>query len=215
MRITELPAALLRTVLRHLAVLLLEGANGNHQEAWEAAEALILGHCPRTEAELHLIYRILAFNLQAGEALAQAVQPDMPLNRVLRLRSGAVALAREVAKAERRLEQLRAAAEPGQLTQRQPEHRQPEHRQPAQRQPEQPQPEQRQPQPQSQPEPMPEPAPSVEKVGALIEENRTVSAYAKAFGISFTEALRRRARDKRVAERERKKVAQAIAASGT
>ncbi|HVY17359.1 MAG TPA: hypothetical protein VHB27_19200 [Rhodopila sp.] len=178
MRTADLPAVFLRTVIRHIAVLLLEGANGDYDEAWEGAETLILGHNPQTEAELRLVYRVIAFNLQAGEALAQAVQPDMPLNRILRLRTGAVSLAREATKAERALEKRRAASERDEA---------------------------------EPPEAPPEPAPSVEKTGALIEDNRTVSAYAKAHGISFSEALHRRARDKRVAERERKKAAKAQA----
>ncbi|HVY13606.1 MAG TPA: hypothetical protein VHB27_00160 [Rhodopila sp.] len=180
-QITDLPAAFLRTILHHIAALLLQGANGDYQEALEAAEKVILGQAPRNDAELRLVARVISFTLQSSEALAQAAQPDMPLNRVLRLRSGAVSLAREVTKAERALERRRAAG-PDQSEQ-----------------------------PRSEPEPSP--APSVEKVGVLIQENRTVAAYAKAHGISFSEALRRRERDKRVAERERKKAIQATASA--
>ncbi|HVY14501.1 MAG TPA: hypothetical protein VHB27_04695 [Rhodopila sp.] len=198
MRTTDLPIALLRTVLGHIAVLLLQGANGNHEEAWEAAECLIHGHAPRTEVELHLVYRIIAFNLQVGQALAQAAQPDMPLNRVLRLRSGAATLARAADKAERALEKLRAASGQGQGIDQGSKQ--------GTRGPQSPE--------QARSEALLlEPAPSAEKVGALLQENQTVGAYAKAHGISFTEALRRRARDKRVAERERQKIAQALAAT--
>ncbi|HVY13682.1 MAG TPA: hypothetical protein VHB27_00540 [Rhodopila sp.] len=179
MSVTELPTAFLYVILSQLAALLLQGAGGNRDEAWEAAKTLVMGHSPQTVTELRLIVRSLTLSLQAGEALAQAVQPDMPLNRVIRLRSGAVALTREATKAERGLEKLHTARAQGQ-----PEPVQPE------------------------PEPV---APSIERVGALIEENITVAAYAKAHGISFTEALQRRQRDKRIADRERKKVQQALA----
>ncbi|HVY15556.1 MAG TPA: hypothetical protein VHB27_10015, partial [Rhodopila sp.] len=56
--LTIFPIAFLRTVLRHIAALLLEGANGDHDEAWKAAETLILGQAPRTTAELRLVYRV-------------------------------------------------------------------------------------------------------------------------------------------------------------
>ncbi|HVY15615.1 MAG TPA: hypothetical protein VHB27_10315 [Rhodopila sp.] len=196
MQAIDLPAAFLRSILHHIAALLLQGAGGDQDEAWKAAQDLVAGNDPRTDAELRLVARIMMFTLQAGEALAQAAQPDMPLNRILRLRSGAVALSREADKAERALEKLRAARDAVQPVQPKAQIEAPTQTLASGQVPQ-----------------VPEPPPSIEKVGALVAENRTVAAYAKAHGISFSEALRRRERDKRVAERERRKVAQALAAA--
>src|ERR1700757_547068 len=96
-----------------IALLLLEGAGGDMDNARHAAAATLSAYDPQTEAELRLAARIISFSLQAGEALAQAADPDMPLTRVLRLRTGAVSLSREATKAERHLEQLREARTQG------------------------------------------------------------------------------------------------------
>src|ERR1700757_4157862 len=90
-----------------IALLLLEGAGGDMETARHAAAATLSTYDPQTEAELRLAARIISFSLQAGGALAQAADPEMPLTRVLRLRTGAVSLSREAEKAERRLEKLR------------------------------------------------------------------------------------------------------------
>ena len=131
--------------------------------------------------ELRLAARIVAFNLQAGEALAQAADPEMPLNRVLRLRTGAVSLTREADKAERRLEKLREAR-----LQDLPE----------------------------EPEPLPEAEiPRIEKTTALIEDNRKVAAYAQAHGLSWSEALKQRHREQRLADRQRRPQKRAVKAA--
>ncbi|HET6607269.1 MAG TPA: hypothetical protein VFG62_11395 [Rhodopila sp.] len=109
MPLADLPEALFQTIIHQLAFLLLQGAGGNMEAARQAAAITLGAHMPQTEVELRLAARIVAFNLQAGEALAQAANPEMPLTRVLRLRTGAVSLAREAEKAERRLEKLREA----------------------------------------------------------------------------------------------------------
>jgi hypothetical protein len=172
MSLADLPEALLQTILHQIALLLLAGAGGDMDAARVAAAATLSTYAPRTEAELRLAARVVSCSLQAGEALGQAAHPEMPLARVLRLRSGAVSLHREADKAERRLEKLRSAqpleapseAEPAPMAERQ----------------------------------------IVEKTKALIEDNRSVAAYAEAHGLSFTEALRQRYREQRLAERRRK-----------
>src|SRR6185437_2151128 len=98
-----------QTILHQVALLLLQGAGGDMEAAHRAAAAALSAYDPRTEAELRLAARIISFSLQAIEALAQAADPEIPLTRVLRLRTGAVSLSREAEKAERRLEQLREA----------------------------------------------------------------------------------------------------------
>jgi hypothetical protein len=109
MSFAGLPEAFLQTILHQIALLLLQGAGGDMEAARHAAAGTLSAYDPRTEAELRLAARIISFSLQSGEALAQAADPEMPLTRVLRLRTGAVSLSREAEKAERRLEVLREA----------------------------------------------------------------------------------------------------------
>jgi len=107
MSIADLPEAFLQTILHQIALLLLPGAGGDMEAARQAAAVTLSAYDPRTEAELRLAARIVSFSLQSLEALAQAADREMPLTRVLRLRTGAVSLSREAEKAERRLEKLR------------------------------------------------------------------------------------------------------------
>jgi len=171
MPLTDLPEALFHTIIHQIALLLLKGAGGNMEAASQAAAVTLAAHCPQTEVEFRLAARIVTFSLQAGEALAQAADPEMPINRVLRLRTGAVSLTREAEKAERRLEKLREAR-----LQNLPE----------------------------EPEPLPEPeaSPRTETTTALIEDNRKIATYAKARGLSFTQALKQRQREQRLAARQ-------------
>ncbi len=179
MPLFDLPEALFQTILHQIGSLLLRGAGGDMQAARQAAADTLRAHLPQTEQELRLAARIVAFTLQAGEALAQAANPEIPLTRAIRLRTGAVSLTREAEKAERRLEKLREARLQGL-----PE----------------------------EPEPLPEAdSPSVEKTAALIEDTRTVAAYAKAHGLSWTEANRQRNREARLAERQAREAARASA----
>ncbi len=180
MPLSDLPNAVLQTIVRQIALLLLRGAGGDMQAAQQAALATIRAHAPQTEAEFRLAARIISFSLQAGEALAQAAHPEMPILRVLRLRSGAVSLAREAQKAERQLAKLQQ----DRLTGVPP-----------------------------QPEPAPEPAsPKIEKATALIEDNRKISSYAKANGLTWSQALQQRERDRRLAVRRAKEQARQQAA---
>jgi hypothetical protein len=180
MPLTNLPEAFLQTFIHQIALLLLNGAGGDMEAALHAAKATIASYNPRNETELRLAARIISFSLQSGEALAQAADPQMPLTRVLRLRTGAVSLAREAEKAERRLEKRREAPID---------------------------------EPAAAPEPVAEPEPPrVEKTTALIADNRKVAAYAKAHGLTWTQAYNQRNRELRLAERQRKQQARANAA---
>src|ERR1700756_5475993 len=109
MSLADLPEAFLQTILHQIALLLLQAAGADMEAARHAAAATLSTYDPQTEAELRLAARIVGFSLQAGEALAQAADPEMPLTRVLRLRTGTVSLSREAEKTERRLEKLREA----------------------------------------------------------------------------------------------------------
>jgi hypothetical protein len=184
MSLADLPEAFLQTILHQIALLLLEGAGGDMEAARHAAAATLSTYDPRTEAEIRLAARIISFSLQAGEALAQAADPEMPLTRVLRLRTGAVSLSREAEKAERRLERLREERLLD-VTEEQEAFPEPE---------------------------VPKESASVEKTAALIDDNRKVAAYAEAHGLSWSAALKQRRRDQRVAGRHRKQETRAQAA---
>jgi hypothetical protein len=101
--------AILDTILGRLALLFLSGANGDMEVARQAALHMLACNNPRTEDELRLAAGAISFSMHALEALSQAATPEMPLNKILRLRSGAVSLSRASEKAERRLEQLQKA----------------------------------------------------------------------------------------------------------
>ncbi len=176
MSLADLPEALLQTILHQVAVLLLSGARGDMDAARHAAAATLSTYDPQTEPELRLAARVISFSLQAGEALAQAADPDMPLTRVIRLRSGAVSLSREADKAERRLERLRevrfqAMEEAATAV------------------------------PESEWE---EEAPVDAPLASPSEDSRKVAAYAEANGLSWSDALKQRRREQRLAERRRK-----------
>jgi hypothetical protein len=104
-----LPAAIVETILTHLAGLFLTGAAGDMTAARQAAAQMLAAYHPENEAELSLAAQIVSTSFHALDALGQAAAPDLPLTRVLRLRGGAVSLSRESHKAERRLDQLQKA----------------------------------------------------------------------------------------------------------
>jgi hypothetical protein len=106
---SQLPAAILETILPGLATLFLTGAGGDMAAARHAAIQMLDAYHPRTENELRLAANIVGFSFHALEALAQAAEPGLSLTRVLRLRGSAVSLSRESDRAERRLMQLQKA----------------------------------------------------------------------------------------------------------
>jgi hypothetical protein len=167
---TTVPAAILETILTRLAALFLTGAAGDTTAARHAALQMLGAYHPKTEDELRLAANIVCFSFQALEALSQAAAPDMPLTRVLRLRSGAVSLSRESGKAERRLGQLQNPRQ---------------------------QPTQQSIQPQ-QPEPA-QPAPKIDKAVALIQDTGKIAAVAKANNMTWTQAYEERQREARIA----------------
>ena len=105
----NIPAAILETILTHLATLFLTGAAGHTIAARQAAAQMLAAYNPENEAELRLAATVIGFSFHALEALSQATDPDLSLTRVLRLRGGAVSLSRQSANAERRLAQLQKA----------------------------------------------------------------------------------------------------------
>ena len=102
---TTIPACILEAVLGRLLPLFLPATGGDTTAARAAADHLLAAYQPRTEDELCLAATIVGFTLQALDALGQSANPDLPLTRILRLRSGAVSLSREADKARKALAQ--------------------------------------------------------------------------------------------------------------
>jgi len=123
---TTIPACILEGVLGRLLPLFLPATGGDTTAARAAADHLLAAYQPRTEDELCLAATIVGFTLQALDALGQSANPDLPLTRILRLRSGAVSLSREADKARKALAQRQKNR-----TQPQPDEAQPAQSQPA------------------------------------------------------------------------------------
>jgi hypothetical protein len=104
-----IPQAILDTILGRLAPLFLVGAAGNPAIARDAAHQMLAAYNPQTAAQLSLAAEIVGFSFHALEALGQAADRDLSLNRILRLRGSAVSLSREAHKSQRKLDQLQRA----------------------------------------------------------------------------------------------------------
>lgn len=103
---TTIPQAILDTILGRLAVLFLTGAAGDPATARQAASHMLAAYNTETEEELSLAAEIISFRLHTLEALSSASDPELSLNKVLRLRGGAVSISRESHKTQRKLDQL-------------------------------------------------------------------------------------------------------------
>jgi hypothetical protein len=113
----SLPAAIapaiMDTVIARLAPLFLTGASGDAAAAREAATQMLAAHHPETPDELSLAADIISLQLHTLESLSYAADPDLSLNKTLRLRGSAVSLSRESHKAQRKLDQLQNARRAG------------------------------------------------------------------------------------------------------
>jgi hypothetical protein len=114
---SNLPAAILDTILGRLACLFLTGAAGDTIAARHAAGRMLAAYRPQTENELRLAAEIISFSFHALDALAQAADPDLSLSRKLRLRGSAVSLSRESHKSQRKLDQSQKASQAKTLAQ--------------------------------------------------------------------------------------------------
>jgi hypothetical protein len=101
--------ATLDTVIGRLALLFLTGACGDMTAAHYAASQMLAAYNAETPDELGLAAEIVSLQLHTLEALGDASDPELSLNKVLRLRGGAVSLSRESHKARRKLDQLQRA----------------------------------------------------------------------------------------------------------
>ncbi len=182
---TIVPAAVLETILGHLASLFLAGAGDDKDAARDAAIRMLNVYHPETEDEFRLAAKIVGFSFQAIQALGQAAMPDLPVTRVLRLRGGAVSLSRASEKAERRLDLLRKARRQGVVAQ--PVVAEPE---PARVEP------------------------AIVKAVEVIEDTGKVAAVAKASGVSWSAAYDQRQTDLRIAASLKRAEARIAAMSG-
>lgn len=106
--------AFLDKVLTLLAPLFLSVTGGDAEAARQAVQSAIAGYNARTDEELHLAALIVAFGFGALDALSKAVDPDLSLNQMMRLRSNAAALSRAGHRNRAALDKRRgeAASEP-------------------------------------------------------------------------------------------------------
>lgn len=104
----KIPPLMLKALLLPLAKLLLQAANQDQQVAWDNAVAYVKTFDPRSASELRLAIRVAIYNLQSNEALAQAGDPATTTSQAIRLRTGAMSLARNADKAENQLKKLRS-----------------------------------------------------------------------------------------------------------
>jgi hypothetical protein len=108
---------ILDTVIGRLALLFLTGACGDMIAARYAASQMLAAYYAETPDELGLAAEIVSLQFHTLEALSYASDPELSLNKILRLRGGAVSLSRESHKARRRLDQLQRARRAGTMVQ--------------------------------------------------------------------------------------------------
>ena len=99
--------AFLEEMVAHLLHLFIRGAGGNEAAARYAVLSTLVAYDPEDEQELRLAAEIISFGFAALEALAKAMNPDLPLNAVLRLRGNANAAHRSGHQCQRTLDKLR------------------------------------------------------------------------------------------------------------
>ena len=86
--------AFLNRILGLLAPLFLAATGGNLAAARDAVSDMLANYDIRNDNELRLVALTIAFGFGALDALGQAVNPDLSLNQIIRLRGNATALSR-------------------------------------------------------------------------------------------------------------------------
>src|SRR5580704_17436587 len=99
--------AFLEEIVARLLHLFILGAGGDEADARYAVLSTLAAYDPEDEQELRLAAEIISFGFAALEALAKAMNPDLPLNAVLRLRGDANAAHRSGHQCQRTLDKLR------------------------------------------------------------------------------------------------------------
>jgi hypothetical protein len=99
--------AFLEEIVARLLHLFILGAGGDETAARYAVLSTLAAYDPEDEQELRLAAEIISFGFAALEALAKAMNTDLPLNAVLRLRGNANAAHRSGHQCQRTLDKLR------------------------------------------------------------------------------------------------------------
>jgi hypothetical protein len=111
----HIASAFLEEILTFLLPLFMTGARGDTAAARQAALSALAAYDVATEQELRLAAEITSLGFGVLESLAKSMNPDLPINAVLRLRGNANALHRSAYQNQRvldRLRQQRKTAEP-------------------------------------------------------------------------------------------------------
>lgn len=99
--------AFLEEMVACLLHLFIRGGGGDEAAARYAVLSTLAAYDPEDEQELRLAAEIISFGFATLEALAKAMNPDLPLNAVLRLRGNANAAHRSGHQCQRTLDKLR------------------------------------------------------------------------------------------------------------
>jgi hypothetical protein len=105
---TSITPAVAEKLIRFLAPLFLDVV-ADLAAARAAATATLLDYNTTTDQQLRLAALAIAFSFGALDALSRAVEPDLLVNQVIRLRGNANALNRAALQNETRLAKLRAS----------------------------------------------------------------------------------------------------------
>jgi hypothetical protein len=97
----------LDTIVMRLVPWFLTVADGSLEAARQAALSLLASYNVETEEEIRLAAEITSFGFSALAALSSSLDPDLPLNAVIRLRGSANALHRSAHQCQRTLDKLR------------------------------------------------------------------------------------------------------------
>jgi hypothetical protein len=112
--------AIVNTVIGRLAMLFIDAARGDVDDACDAAREMLESHNPRTRQELALAAHFIGMSFHSLDLLGQAADREQPPDRALRVLGKAIGLHREALKSQRALAALQrndarpAPAEPEQ-----------------------------------------------------------------------------------------------------
>lgn len=106
MSLPNIAPLVLDLILSRLAPWFL-AATADPQAARDAASLMLASYGVETEAEAHLAAEAICLSFGVLEALGRSVDPDLPLNAVLRLRGSANAMHRSAHKSQSALQALR------------------------------------------------------------------------------------------------------------
>jgi hypothetical protein len=103
----SITAIFLDTIIGPLVPWFLTAADGDIKAARHTVISMLASYNVETEEELRLAAEIVSFSFGIMEALSKAMDPDLPLNAVLRLRGSANASQRSKHQCQRVLDRLR------------------------------------------------------------------------------------------------------------